>query len=137
VGSEADMERLYKAFEREFSEAYSALGLNPEAGVEIEAFVLKARVPQPVTEPRELELGGLDASPARTGSREALFDGAAGRVDTPVYAMPLLRPGNRLAGPALVESDDTTLVVEPGWDLEVDRYGAMALTMRDGEQDDV
>ncbi|MGB8877236.1 MAG: hydantoinase/oxoprolinase family protein, partial [Solirubrobacteraceae bacterium] len=46
VGSESDMRALYAAFEREFSEAYSPLGLNPDAGVEIEAFVLKASLPQ-------------------------------------------------------------------------------------------
>ena len=40
------MRALYAAFEREFSEAYSPLGLNPEAGVEIEAFVLKASLPR-------------------------------------------------------------------------------------------
>jgi N-methylhydantoinase A/oxoprolinase/acetone carboxylase beta subunit len=137
LASEDDARALYQAFETEFSEAYSALGLHPEAGVEIEAFVLKARLPQPTVEPLARELGDPDAAGARTGSRPALFDHSVGRVDTPVYAMTALEPGHALTGPALVESDDTTLVVEPGWSLAVDRHGAMVLTLNGEERNGV
>jgi N-methylhydantoinase A/acetophenone carboxylase len=137
VGGEDDMKALYAAFEREFSEAYSPLGLNPDAGVEIEGFVLKARLPQPVDERPRAEQGGVDASAAQTGTRAALFSIEDGRVETPVYDMPLLRAGNRIAGPALVESEDTTVVVGPDWDLEVDAQGALMLTLRGEEGADV
>jgi len=76
-------------------------------------------------------------SSARTGSRDALFDLGQGRVETPVYDMGLLRPGHRLQGPALVESEDTTVVVAPDWTLEVDGQGALLLTRAGEEQSDV
>jgi N-methylhydantoinase A/oxoprolinase/acetone carboxylase beta subunit len=128
VAAQEDMKRIYAAFEQEFSEAYSPLGLNPEAGVEIEAFVLKASLPQPQGDRPTQDDAGSDPAPARTGDRPALFSEQAGRVDTPVYEMRLLRPGNRLAGPALIESDDTTIVVSPGWTCEVDQWSGIVLS---------
>jgi len=33
-----------------------------------------------------------------------------------------LRPGHVVAGPALVEAEDTTVVIEPGWTLRIGEY---------------
>jgi N-methylhydantoinase A/oxoprolinase/acetone carboxylase beta subunit len=136
VGSESDMRALYAAFEREFSEAYSPLGLNPDAGVEIEAFVLKASLPQrhtdrPLAAPRN---GG--ATPTPTGYRDALFAAEAGWVQTPLYEMERLAPGDQLRGPALIDSDDTTVVVAPGWSCAVDERSGIVLS-QDEESADV
>jgi len=128
VGSREDMERVYAAFEREFSEAYSPLGLNPEAGVEIEAFILKASLAQPDRDRPRLEPGGSDPASALSGNRDALFPGQNGPTATPVYEMHRLRPGHRFAGPALIDSDDTTVVVEPGWSGAVDEKSGIVLS---------
>ncbi len=128
VGSEAHMRALYAAFEQEFSEAYSPLGLNPEAGVEIEAFVLKASLPSVHAERPVRASRGGDLNAARTGYREALFDVEDGWVQTPVYEMERLVPGGQLAGPALIDSDDTTVVVSPGWSCAVDERSGIVLT---------
>ncbi|MBL8385363.1 MAG: hydantoinase/oxoprolinase family protein [Burkholderiales bacterium] len=42
---------------------------------------------------------------------------------TPIYDGALLRPGNRIAGPAVVETTDTTVVIHPRRTLRVDAYG--------------
>ena len=136
VGSESDMRALYAAFEREFSEAYSPLGLNPDAGVEIEAFVLKASLPQrhtdrPLAAPRN---GGAALTP--TGYRDALFAAEPGWVQTPLYEMERLAPGDQLPGPALIDSDDTTVVVAPGWSCAVDERSGIVLS-QDEEAADV
>jgi N-methylhydantoinase A/oxoprolinase/acetone carboxylase beta subunit len=128
VATQEDMKRIYAAFEKEFSEAYSPLGLNPEAGVEIEAFVLKASLPQPHGDRPTQDDAGADPAAARTGHRPALFSEQAGRVETPVYEMRLLQPGNSLVGPALIESDDTTIVVSPGWSCDVDQWSGIVLS---------
>ncbi|MCB9726556.1 MAG: hydantoinase B/oxoprolinase family protein [Spirochaetaceae bacterium] len=44
----------------------------------------------------------------------------AGRVDAPVYEREALEPGHRLAGPALVLEATGTVVLDPGFVLEVD-----------------
>jgi N-methylhydantoinase A/acetophenone carboxylase len=136
VGSEAGMRQIYAAFEKEFSEAYSPLGLNPDAGVEIDAFVLKASLPQ-AHDPRPgRPAGPADPAAAQTGSRPAWFSDDAGWTETPVFEMAQLQPGHSFAGPALIESDDTTVVVAPGWSCQVDERGGIVLT-NDEEHSDV
>ena len=100
VGSQADMEQLYAAFEREFSEAYSPLGLHPEAGVEIEAFILRATLARPVSERPRLAAGETDPSggPHRPPPGAVLRSGRAGRrarvrAGVAGARAPLRRPG--------------------------------------------
>jgi N-methylhydantoinase A len=42
---------------------------------------------------------------------------------TPIYDRAKLRPGHEVAGPAIVQQDDTTTVIEPGYKGAVDRFG--------------
>jgi N-methylhydantoinase A len=44
-------------------------------------------------------------------------------VNTPIFDGTELRPGNAIAGPVVVETPDTTVVVHPGQGLRVDRFG--------------
>jgi N-methylhydantoinase A/oxoprolinase/acetone carboxylase beta subunit len=116
-----DVLAVRQAFETEYSEAYSALGLNPEAGIEIHNFVLRARVPQPKAELPRSELRGADPSAAHVRTRRAFWD-ELGAVDTPVYRQERLECGNVVEGPAIVEAEDTTIVIEPGWRFTLDEY---------------
>lgn len=65
---------------------------------------------------------GPDASGARTGERPVWFPEAQDFVATPIYSRDELKPGNRFAGPAIVEQMDTTTVVPPGMTARVDPY---------------
>ena len=47
---------------------------------------------------------------------------------TPVYDGEALLAGNRIAGPAIVETSDTTVVVHPGRGLALDALGNFAIT---------
>jgi N-methylhydantoinase A/oxoprolinase/acetone carboxylase beta subunit len=66
---------------------------------------------------------------ARIGARAALGKRSIYWADlkraapTPVYDGALLVSGNRISGPAVVETTDTTVVVHPGRSLEVDALG--------------
>jgi N-methylhydantoinase A len=44
-------------------------------------------------------------------------------MEAPIYERAMLRPGNAVPGPAIVAQDDTTTVIEPGYQGSVDRYG--------------
>ena len=68
-----------------------------------------------------------DASEARISTVSVVF--REGELETPLYDRALLATGNRIAGPALVVQLDTTTVVPPGWQGEVDAYGNLLLTM--------
>jgi N-methylhydantoinase A/oxoprolinase/acetone carboxylase beta subunit len=57
----------------------------------------------------------------KTETREAYFQ-RVGSIQTPVYARLALSPGDRVAGPALIDAPDTTIVVPPTWNAAVDRF---------------
>jgi N-methylhydantoinase A len=67
------------------------------------------------------EREGADASAAIADpTHTMLADGV--RVPAPIYDRGLLRPGNRLVGPAIVTEFDSTTVVLPGFAAEIDDY---------------
>ena len=55
------------------------------------------------------------------------FADAGAAVVTPVFDWTRLEPGAELAGPAIVEGPDTTVVVPPGYDTAVDRWGNLLM----------
>ncbi|WP_207400266.1 hypothetical protein, partial [Actinomadura fibrosa] len=65
------------------------------------------------------------AAPVPAGHRPVLLP--AGRFDAAVLARDALRHGDALAGPLIVEQDDTTVLVPPGWSLEVGAAGDLHL----------
>jgi N-methylhydantoinase A len=54
-----------------------------------------------------------------------------GRVTARVYDRDALEAGARIDGPAIVEQNDTTTLVEPGWRAEVGPEGILILTRND------
>lgn len=116
-----DVLAIRRAFEEEYAQAYSAMGLNPDAGIEIHNFVLRGRVAQAKPELPRYASAGQDPSDARVGTRPAYWE-AVGWLDTPVFRQGGLRPGNVVVGPAIVEAEDTTVVIEPGWTLRIGPY---------------
>ncbi len=50
-----------------------------------------------------------------------------GWTETPVYARGELRPGATVGGPAVIESDDSTILVPPGFEAYVDGYRAVRI----------
>jgi N-methylhydantoinase A len=77
------------------------------------------------------ELGGEDPSAARLATESVYF--GDGFHETPVYDREQLRPGNRLAGPAVVIEDDATVVVQPDHVAEIDRFGCIEITRGDSQ----
>ena len=67
--------------------------------------------------------GGTDA---KLGS--ARMWGAQGWCDAPVHDRALLNVGDMIDGPALVREETGTVVVDPGWRLEVDAAANLILT---------
>ncbi|SPZ48170.1 hydantoin utilization protein a [Agrobacterium tumefaciens] len=73
---------------------------------------------------------GLDCGNAVVGSRQVYMDEAKDFVSCPVYAREKLKPGNRIVGPAIVEQMDTTTVILPDMNANVDPYLNLILEMR-------
>ncbi|MBV9077455.1 MAG: hydantoinase/oxoprolinase family protein [Methylobacteriaceae bacterium] len=70
---------------------------------------------------------GPDASlaQARRGTRHVWFDGAW--HEAALYARLELAVGDEIAGPAILEQPDATIVVDPGLKARVDRFGNLVL----------
>jgi N-methylhydantoinase A/oxoprolinase/acetone carboxylase beta subunit len=83
-------------------------------------------LPRPVVKPAARASRTL--ADARIGERRAYF---GGYVPTTLYERARLPLGARLAGPAIVEQDDTTTVIPPGVTALVDEAGNLRLR-RDG-----
>jgi N-methylhydantoinase A len=50
-------------------------------------------------------------------------------VSTPVYRRDLLKNGNEITGPALIEEHASTTVVQPGDVVKVDLYGNLQISI--------
>ena len=81
-------------------------------------------------EPDEVPADTGRATP--TGTRRIYAGDSNGEStawrDVPVYERTALRPGEWLAGPALVVEDETTTQVIAGFELRTSRQGALVLT---------
>ena len=53
-------------------------------------------------------------------------------MSSAAYDRESLHAGDRFSGPALVTQMDATMVIPPGWDVEVDTFGNLLATL-DGE----
>ncbi len=70
-----------------------------------------------------MELAGAEPdAAARRESRPIYWSPKRGYEDTPIYDYDQLLPGNEISGPAILESPETTYVVEPGWVFTMDAY---------------
>jgi N-methylhydantoinase A len=119
------VERFIALYEQSFGRGTAVM----EAGVEILTFHVVATTHHASVNLRESALKGTDSSAARSGSRPVYFDG--GFVDTPIIEHRRLVPGNRVAGPAIVEGANTTLPLHPGQELSVDAFHNLVIRFAD------
>jgi N-methylhydantoinase A/oxoprolinase/acetone carboxylase beta subunit len=109
----------------------SALGSGASSSAkDIFLELMRVRVKKPMSKPHVAEraLKSEDSSHAKTGTRKILWGSSSG--DAQVYHWEALEPGNRVAGPAILEGINTTYFVPEGWTMFVDRFGNGALTKR-------
>jgi len=107
-------ERLYSYCDRE--EAVQLVNLRVAA---------VGRTDRP--KPRALERGGAGAQAALKARRKVHFQSSGRFVDCPIYERDRLRAGNRIAGPAVIEQADSTIVVPPSFSASVDPNGRIVI----------
>lgn len=85
----------------------------PEAGIQIVTLRIEAagHVPKAAFETQDDD--GPDASVAVTGTREVWMPEAGGSVTATTYDRGMLKPGNVIEGPAIIDQMDTTTVLLP------------------------
>lgn len=66
--------------------------------------------------------GGKDASRAIIEDRNVYFEEAKGFISTKIYDRDLLKTNNTFAGPAIIEQMDSTIVIQPGYTVRIDKF---------------
>jgi N-methylhydantoinase A len=112
-------ERVIARFVELYEAKFGAGTAYRQAGVEAMTFVVEAVASLPVPGAEWLAPEDTDSSHAQKGERPVHFPGAGFEL-VPVYDAERLRPGNELRGPAVVEAEDTTVLVHPGRRLWLD-----------------
>jgi len=113
-----EMDALMVNFEEAYERIYGKGTAYRKAGVEVSNFIVTGTTKTYKPKLKEDEWEGEDPERARVGERQVYFEEF---IQTPVFSMELLRPGNRIAGPAIVESPATTLLLHPRQTARVDR----------------
>ena len=101
-----------------------------EARVEVVTFRVRASAPS--AKPRIVaapDAGRAPASDARAGARPVYWSELGDFETTPVYWGERLRTGNVVAGPAIIQVPDTTIVVHPWQTARVDPYGNVLIDL--------
>lgn len=128
-----DLMELVQQFSESYEKRFGEGSRAPEAGIRIQVVRVVAYVEHeqvPLNPYRDGASGEIDAP----RHRPCYFEGQSDPVETPVYSHSALEPGSVIRGPALVESDTSTVVIEPGWKLTTGLQGAAVMERDEPEQ---
>ncbi|ABM36479.1 hydantoinase/oxoprolinase family protein [Polaromonas naphthalenivorans] len=127
VHGPSDVLALIARFSEDYGKRFGEGSQAPEAGIRINTLRVAAYVQHETVQFEDIK--PVDAihriKPPRPGShRTCHFVGLAGEVQTPVWDRAAIEPGVEIAGPAIIASEVTTFLVNPGWNFVAARQGA-------------
>ena len=121
----AELEDVVERFHVEHDRAYGH-GY-PDQPIELVNFRLTAL--GAIQKPRFREISSSNGAPAAAVAERPVYFGSQGDfVPTAIYDRTQLKAGHRIEGPAIVEEIDSTTLVQPGFQLEVDRFGNLLIS---------
>lgn len=116
-----DWNQMVDAFNATYGRVYAASARSPELGYSVTGAIMRGAVPIPKPKiPAEPLADETPPEDAYTGTRK--FYRNKRWVDAKLYKMESLLPGNRIPGPAIIESDATTFVVPDGFETFLDTH---------------
>ena len=113
-----------------FETAYRRLYARAIPGVDVEilSWVVSVSAPAEGTLATPVAIKRYEPKPR---SHRKVFDPNTGEfMEVPIYWRPELTPGARIKGPAVIAESETSTVVSPIFDAEIDGFGYIALTRR-------
>lgn len=122
-----NLSALAARFDEEHKRIYGFA--TPSAPKEIVCFRVSLTAPAGLTA-AQLPSCVVADTPPTPAHRKVFFRATGWAKDCPVFAREALPPGTRKQGPAIVEQMDTTTVVPPDFELEVDNTTNLILTRR-------
>lgn len=120
-----------RALRRDFDELHRSIYGHASSEEPVELVAVRLSAFGVLDQPEQPEIHrGRAGSPAgaKTGERRVLIPLQPRPVRVPVYGRTLLRAGNRIGGPAIVEQMDSTTLILEGQSARVDAHGNIWVT---------
>jgi len=128
--TDKDLAQLIERFYVRYEAIYGKGSSYRDSRLEMVTFRLRAMgASRTVTLPKAKRSSSVIKEKAKTGKRKVYWTDLGKQVITQVYNGELLECGNTVAGPAIVETSHTTIVVHPQQKLLVDAYGNFELKL--------
>jgi 5-oxoprolinase (ATP-hydrolysing)/N-methylhydantoinase A len=120
------VEAFHQAHEREYVRRF------PDSDIQIVNIRVQGVGLMPELRLKELPAGDPSPTDALTATHDVTFslDDKPTRLASAFYQRELLKAGNRIDGPAIIEQLDSTVVINPGLTAQVDQYGTILIDCR-------
>ena len=122
-----DVLQMIKTFGDVYSHRFGSNCAAPEAGIRVNTVRVASYVEGDTVNFDSLTDSAERTVPEAVGQRRVHFVEVDGAIDTPVYNQNALTADAVIPGPAIVTTENTTFLVEPGWHLEPTEQGAVWL----------
>src|SRR5262249_1887738 len=120
---DVDAAGIVRDFHLHYEKRYGKGTTNPAAPVEALSWEVRAAALS--VPPALVELPESFEPPSEKARRKVYF--RDGWLDTPIFGRATLRAGNRVDGPSIIETPDTTILVNPGHAARMDRFGNLVM----------
>jgi N-methylhydantoinase A len=127
--TDADLNALYVRFDTLYEEAHGKGSAYRAAGKEIVTFRVTGSGALPKPALLSSSKGGSDPAAARMGERPVYFTEYADYAPTSLYDIGLMSCGMEIAGPAIIETPITTIMINPGDQAVMDEFGNIRITV--------
>jgi len=127
VHGPADVLAIISQFSNDYGKRFGEGSQAPEAGIRINTIRVAAFVQHETVEFEDIKPIPKEqrkSPPKPETVRKCYFVGHEGAVETPVWSRSAIQPGVQISGPAIVASEVTTFLVDPGWTFVAARQGA-------------
>ena len=114
------LEALVEEFHRRHQQLY---GFALDQPVEIVTLRVTAAGQVGQVKMPPIQGGGRTPDDAILERRQVYFEESDGFVPCAIYDRRGLYPGVKIDGPAILEGMDATVVINPGWEAQIDQYG--------------
>ena len=127
---EEGLEQLINDFETLYENRYGKGSAYRDAGIEMAQFRLSAagRIDRPDVAAQAYADSSPDA--ARTGRRRIFVNGYDNLTEADIFDFEKLQPGNIIAGPAVIHTPITTIVIQDGQQGQMDGYKNIIIDLR-------
>ncbi|NMO00664.1 hydantoinase/oxoprolinase family protein [Gordonia sp. TBRC 11910] len=115
ITSQKDVLDLISAFDQRYAERFGEGSQATATGVRVNTVRVLSWVETPGVPFADLTPLEQGTTPEPVATRECHFVGVDGGVPTSIFDDAALTPGTDITGPAVIETEATTYLVEPGW----------------------